>query len=307
MRFQDHPLMILDGACGTNIQLMDIPAEAWEEKEGCNELLNLTAPSFIESLHRQFFDAGAMAVETNTFGASRVVLAEYGLEERVNEINEAAVALARTAAGGRKNRYVVGSVGPTTKLLSLGHITRDVLAANYREQFAALLRAGVDALIIETCQDLSQVKTALVTCFETQSETGVEVPVMVSLTIEQTGTMLVGSDIAAACTTLEPFPLFSLGLNCATGPEEMESHLRFLSQNWPHRISCVPNQGLPEVVNGQTCYRLAPATYAAKMRHMIEHFGVSVVGGCCGTTPEHIKCMVDAVRGISVPEREVTS
>lgn len=307
MRFEDHPLIILDGACGTNLQLMDIPDSAWEGQEGCNELLNVTAPELIEGLHRQFFDAGAMAVETNTFGASRVVLAEYGLEDRVEEINQAAVTAARRAAGDDPNRYVVGSIGPTTKLLSLGHITRDELVENYREQFTALLQAGVDALLIETCQDLAQVKTALITCFETQEETGVEVPVMVSLTIEQTGTMLVGSDIAAACVALEPFPVFSLGLNCATGPEEMESHLRFLNQNWPRRISCVPNQGLPEVVNGQTCYRLKPEPYAAKMRHMVDHFGVSVVGGCCGTTPAHIKCLAESVRGMSLPKREVMS
>ncbi|MDT8391656.1 MAG: homocysteine S-methyltransferase family protein [Lentisphaeria bacterium] len=307
MRFEDQPFIILDGACGTNLQLMDIPDSAWEGRDGCNELLNVTAPELIEGLHRQFFDAGAMAVETNTFGASRVVLAEYDLADQVTAINQAAVAAARRAAGGEPDRYVVGSIGPTTKLLSLGHITRDELVDNYREQVTALLEAGVDALIIETCQDLAQVKTALITCFEAREKTGVDVPVMVSLTIEQTGTMLVGSDIAAACAALEPFPVFSLGLNCATGPEEMESHLRFLSQNWPRRISCVPNQGLPEVVNGQTCYRLEPDAYAAKMRHMVDRFGVSVVGGCCGTTPEHIRRLVEAVRGVRVPTREVTA
>lgn len=304
MALQDLPLIVFDGACGTNLQLLDIPGSAWEGREGCNELLNVTAPGIIEDLHRQFYDAGAMVVETNTFGANRIVLAEYGLEDQVAEINSAAVANARRAAGSGAGRYVAGSVGPTTKLVSLGHIGPEALCAAYAEQYDALLAAGVDAVIIETCQDLLQVKLAVVTCLEAMARRDVALPILVSLTIERTGTMLVGSDIAAAAATLEPFPIFSLGMNCATGPEEMESHLRYLKHNWPGRISCIPNQGLPEVVDGRTCYRLDPETYARRMRHMVEEFGVTVVGGCCGTTPAHIARLVEELRNVAPPVRE---
>jgi 5-methyltetrahydrofolate--homocysteine methyltransferase len=188
-------------------------------------------------------------------------------------------------------------MGPTTKLVSLGHIAPKDIADAFREQARALVDAGADALIVETCQDLLQVKLAVVSSLEAMEQAGREIPILASITIERTGTMLVGSDIAAAAATLEPFPLFSLGLNCATGPEEMESHLRYLHHNWPGRISCIPNQGLPEVVNGQTCYRLDADTYASRMRQMVEEFGVSIVGGCCGTTPEHIAKLVPALEG----------
>ncbi|MBP7276376.1 MAG: homocysteine S-methyltransferase family protein [Kiritimatiellae bacterium] len=306
MNLSDHPMLFLDGACGTNLQLMDIPASAWEGREGCNELLNVTAPETIELLHRSFYEAGAMAVETNTFGASSIVLAEYGLEYRVREINAAAVACARRAAGGDPNRYIVGSVGPTTKLATLGHITVEALAEALGAQMRALLEAGVDALMIETCQDLLQVKTAVVAAYAAMQAERREVPLMVSVTIEQTGTMLVGTDIAAVCATLEPYPIFSLGLNCATGPAAMESHLRYLSHHWPRRISCVPNAGLPEVRDGRTAYPLGPDEFAAAVRHLVEREGVRVVGGCCGTTPAHIRALVGALRGVTPAERTVS-
>jgi methionine synthase I (cobalamin-dependent) len=294
----EHEVLIVDGACGTNIQDMDLPASAWADKEGCNELLCLTAPDAILALHSSFIDAGAMVLETDTFGASRTVLAEYGLENRVEAINAAAVEIARRAIGGRPNRYVAGSVGPTTKLPSLGHITPDALAAAYREQMAALVGAGADLLIIETCQDLLQVKIALIAAFEVIAAAGREVPVMVSVTVERTGTMLIGTDIAAAAATLEPFPLFSLGLNCATGPADMVSKIRYLCDTWPGRVSCIPNQGLPQVVAGKTVYPLSPAEYAERMREFIEGYGVSIVGGCCGTTPEHTRALVQALQGV---------
>jgi len=226
-------------------------------------------------------------------------LAEYGLEGQVAEINAAAVAHARTALQGYDNRYVAGSVGPTTKLPSLGHVSVEELSASLREQMQALLSAGVDALIIETCQDLLQVKTALVACFDLQQELGLAIPVMVSVTIEQQGTMLVGSDIAAVVATLEPFPIFSLGLNCATGPTDMESHIRYLSRNWSGRISCVPNQGLPEIVAGQTHYPLQPVEFAALMKRFVVDQGVSIVGGCCGSSPEHIRQLAATLQGVS--------
>jgi 5-methyltetrahydrofolate--homocysteine methyltransferase len=284
---------------------MTIPEAAWQGCAGCNELLNLTAPETIVTLHEAFLDAGAMVVETNTFGASSIVLAEYGLAGKTVEINRAAVLNARSAIGGRKGCYVAGSVGPTTKLPSLGHISVDEMAAALAEQMRALVEAGVDALVIETCQDLLQVKTAVVTCFEVLEELGCNVPVLVSVTMERQGTMLVGSDIAAICATLEPFPIFSLGLNCATGPADMVSHIRYLSRNWPGRISCMPNQGLPEVVDGKTFYPMTPEEFARHMGVFIEQEGVSIVGGCCGTTPEHIRRLVAACHHLMPAEREV--
>ena len=304
---QNEKLLIFDGACGTTLQEMDIPATAWGNCEGCNEYLNLTAPEIITQMHAVFIEAGAQILETNTFGASRIVLAEYELEDRMEEINIAAVENARNAIAGKPGRYIAGSLGPTTKLVSLGHIEQDILAKDYLDQTTVLLKAGVDAIIIETCQDLLQVKTAVIAVLDAMKTTGRELPIFVSVTIEQTGTMLVGSDIASVCTTLEPFPIFSLGLNCATGPTDMESHIRYLSQNWPKRISCIPNQGLPEVVDGKTVYKLTPEKYAGHMKAFVEEQGVSVVGGCCGTSPKHIKALVQALANSTPATRSITS
>lgn len=306
MKVQDEPLLILDGACGTNLQEMDIPTKAWDGREGCNEVLNLTAPEIITALHAGFVEAGAMVIETNTFGASRIVLQEYGLENQVEAINKAAVTNARMAIGKEK-AYVAGSIGPGTKLPTLGHITVEELAEAYIEQIEALVKGGVDMLILETCQDLLQVKTALVTCFDTLDKLQTQLPVMASITIERTGTMLVGTDIAAAAVTFEPYPLLAFGLNCATGPTDMESHIRYLSNNWPGRISCVPNQGLPEVINGKTFYPLTPENYAKEMLRFVTQYGVSVVGGCCGTTPAHTKALVNLLKGVEPAKREARS
>ena len=305
MKPNDHELLILDGACGTNLQEMHIPASVWQGKEGCNELLNMTAPETIVALHAGFVDAGAMVIETNTFGANRIVLEEYGLQDQVEAINRAGVENARKAIGSKANTYIAGSVGPGTKLPSLGHISVESLSDAYEEQFRSLLTAGVDLIIIETCQDLLQIKTAMTTCFATLASLGLDVPIMASVTIERTGTMLVGTDMAAAATTFEPYPIFSFGLNCATGPVDMESHIRYLSHNWPGRISCVPNQGMPEVVNGKTCYPLNPEAYAREMKRFVSEYGVSVVGGCCGTTPEHTRQLVKTLAGVKPAVREV--
>lgn len=307
MTFTEQPLLIFDGACGTNLQLLDITAKDWSGCEGCNEVLNLSAPDHIIHFHKSMLDAGAMVLETDTFGASRVVLAEYGLQDKVKEINTRAVENSRRAIAGRTDKYVAGSVGPGTKLPSLGHISVAELAAATREQIEALLDAGVDCLIIETCQDLLQTKTALVAAFEVLETANIAVPVMASVTIEQQGTMLVGSDIAAVVATLEPFPLFSLGLNCATGPQDMMSHIKYLSENWPRRISVIPNQGLPEVVNGQTHYPLSAEDYAEQMSQFVVNQGVSIVGGCCGTSPTHIAALVKRLAGVQPKQREVSA
>lgn len=306
MPLHDEPLLILDGATGTTLQDFDIPSSCWDGLEGCNEYLNLSSPEIIIKLHDLFLQNGSMAIETNTFGATSIVLAEYGLEDKVSEINIKAVENAKKAIqnfGGPEPKYVLGSVGPTTKLPVLGHIEPEELALAVKDQLTALIEAGVDGLIIETCQDLLQVKTSLVTCFEVLEKTNKDIPVLCSVTFEKLGTMLVGSDIASVCATIAPFPVFSLGLNCATGPADMISHIQYLKNNWQGRISCYPNQGMPEVVNGKTVYPMTPEEYSSFMHRFITEEGVSIVGGCCGTTPEHIKTLCETVTGV-VPQRK---
>ncbi len=304
---RNKQLIIFDGACGTTLQQMNIPKSAWGTKEGCNEYLNLTAPEIITQMHKAFIDAGAQVIETNTFGATEIVLDEYELADKMESINTAAVENAKKAIAGESDCYIAGSIGPTTKLVSLGHIDKETLFSNYKKQASILITAGVDAIIIETCQDLLQIKLAVIATMDAIEETGKDIPILVSVTIEQTGTMLIGSDIAAICATLEPFPVFSLGLNCATGPADMESHIRYLSHNWPKRISCIPNQGLPEVINGQTIYPLKPEEYAKYMKQFILEQGVSIVGGCCGTTPKHIKALSETVKDLIPAERNISS
>lgn len=304
-KFEDNRLLIFDGACGTNLQQMPIPESAWRDCKGCNEFLNLSSPETIVELHRSFVEAGATVLETNTFGASDIVLAEYDLEDKVEQINHAAVDNARRAIASTNNVYIAGSVGPGTKLPSLGHITVEQLACSLRRQIAALVKAGIDAIIIETSQDLLQAKTAVITAIDVLAKNSRNIPIMLSVTIERQGTMLVGTDIAAVAAAMEPFGLFSLGLNCATGPQDMESYIRYLSHNWNGRISCIPNQGLPEIIEGKTVYPMTPDEYSRQMKHFITDYGVSIVGGCCGTTPEHIRRLADSVSNIEPAERKI--
>src|SRR3990172_7506277 len=260
----------------------------------------------IREWHSSFLSAGATVLETNTFGANAIVLSEYGLADRVAEINRAAVGNAREAirkAGGAA--YVAGSIGPTTKLPSLGHIAFQPMAAAFAEQAKALIEAGADLLIVETCQDLLQVKIALISCFGVVEAMKRDVPVMVSLTIENTGTMLVGTDVAAALAAIEPFPVFSVGLNCATGPGGMTSHVRYLCRHYRGRVSCIPNAGIPQVRDGKTHYPLSPEAFAAQLAAFVRDEGVSIVGGCCGTTPEHIRKLREALEGIVPSPRNV--
>ena len=302
---KDRALLLFDGACGTNLQRMEIPPSAWQGREGCNEFLNVSAPEVIREWHRSFLEAGAMVLETNTFGANRVVLPEYGLGDRVEEINRAAVENAREAIRRTgTDAFIAGSMGPTTKLPSLGHIGVRQLAEAFAEQARALVDAGVDLLILETCQDLLQVKTGVIACLETLETMKRDVPLMVSLTIESSGTMLVGTDVAAALAALEPYPLFSLGLNCATGPEGMVSHIRHLCRNYRGRVSCIPNAGIPMVSGGGTVYPLSPEAFAAQVSAFVREDGVSIVGGCCGTTPEHIRKLRVALEGIGPASRD---
>lgn len=302
-------VVIYDGAMGTNIQFRNPSSDDFWGKEGCNELLVLSRPDIISDIHAAFFKAGCDVVETNTFGSTRVVLAEYQLEDKVAELNIAAAKLARQVAADfstpARPRYVAGSIGPTTKLPSLGHIGFDAMSAAYLEQMVALIEGGVDVLLIETCQDILQTKAALVAAFEARRRTGKDVPIQVQVTLEATGTMLLGTEIGAALTTLEVFDVDAIGLNCATGPAEMNDAVRYLSVNSPKYISVLPNAGLPQNEGGRAVYKLQPQELASYHKHFVQDYGVRIVGGCCGTTPEHLKAVVDAVSGLEPARREV--
>ena len=293
----ERPVLVFDGATGTSLQQMDLTAADFggEELEGCNENLVVTRPDAVQSVHRLFLDAGCDVIETDTFGAASVVLAEYGLEDQAFELNRRAAELAREVADAystsEKPRFVAGSMGPTTKLPTLGHIDFDTLKEAYTEQAEGLLVGGVDLFIIETCQDVLQIKAALQGVTEAFEKRGERRPLMVSVTMETTGTMLVGSDIAAVVSILEPFPIDILGLNCATGPEQMKEHIRYLSEHSPFVVSCIPNAGLPENVGGVAHYRLQPMELKMQLMHFVEDLGVQVIGGCCGTTPAHIQAL----------------
>ena len=302
-------VVVYDGAMGTNIQFRNPTPDDYWGKEGCNELLVLSRPDIIRDIHAAFLEVGCDVIETNTFGASRIVLAEYGLEDRVAELNAEAVKLARSVAAdysaSRKPRFVAGSIGPTTKLPSLEHIGFDDMRAAYVEQISALIDAGVDVLLIETCQDLLQAKIATIAALDVMREKGRRLPVQVQVTLEATGTMLLGTEIGAALTALEAYDVDAIGLNCATGPKEMNDAVRYLSVNSSKHVSVLPNAGLPQNVGGRAVYALSPRELADYHRRFVLDYGVRIVGGCCGTTPEHLKAVVDAVSGLQPAARNV--
>ena len=308
-RLLKERILIFDGATGTNLQLHNPTVDDYAGKEGCTEILLETHPKWIEDLHASFFQAGCQIVETNSFGANRIVFTEYGLEDRVHEFNVKAAQLARQVArqfSTKDNpRYVAGSMGPGTKLPSLGHTTFDIIRKNYEEQAAGLIEGGVDVLLIETCQDILQTKAAAIGTFDALAKLKRDIPVMVQVTVEATGTLLLGTEMAAAITALEPLPIVSLGMNCATGPQEMSEHVRTLSQQWPRLISVLPNAGLPENVGGRAVYRLTPDQLAEHLKDFVARFGVNIVGGCCGTTPEHLKKVVEVVGKLAPIKRDV--
>jgi len=302
-------VVIYDGAMGTNIQFRNPSVDDFWGKEGCNELLVLSRPDIINDIHASFFTVGCDVVETNTFGATRVVLAEYDLQDKVAELNIAAAKIAKEVAQQfstkDKPRFVAGSIGPTTKLPSLGHIKFDDMVAGYFEQARALIDGGVDVLLIETSQDLLQAKAAVVGVFEAMQKAGKRLPVAVQVTLEATGTMLLGTEIGAALTALEPFDVDIIGLNCATGPIEMNDAVRFLGANSSKHVSVLPNAGLPQNEGGRAVYKLKPEELATYHKHFVQDYGVRIVGGCCGTTPEHLQAVVNAVGGIEPAKREV--
>jgi 5-methyltetrahydrofolate--homocysteine methyltransferase len=317
----ERRVLVYDGAMGTSVQMQNLTPQDFWGKEGCNELLALSRPDVIRAIHASFLDAGCDVIETDSFGSSSIVLAEYGLEDRTRELNLAAARLAREVADAystpEKPRFVAGSMGPTTKLPSLGHIGYDAMAAAYREQAEALIEGGVDVLLIETCQDLLQAKIALAASQDAirdaregkNSSAGRpprRIALQVQVTLEATGTMLLGSEIGAALAVLESFQPDVIGLNCATGPAEMNDAVRFLCQNSTVPISVQPNAGLPQNEGGHAVYKLTPAELAAYHRRFVAEYGVQIVGGCCGTTPEHLRAVVEAVKDVTPASRSVT-
>ncbi len=305
----EKPLIIFDGGTGTSFQNLNLTAQDFggKELEGCNENLVLSSPKVVEKVHNSFLAAGCHVIETNTFGASSIVLDEYDIADKAYEINKNAALIAKKAAAKYasvdKPRFVAGSIGPTTKLPTLGHIDFDELKQSYKEQIYGLTDGGVDLLLIETCQDVLQIKSALLASKEVLDSKNIDIPIMVSITMETTGTMLVGSDIASALTILEPFNIDILGLNCATGPEQMKEHIKYLSENSPFAISCIPNAGLPENIGGVAHYRLKPIELKMQLMNFIYDFKVQLIGGCCGTTPEHIKYLSSVIDEITYNER----
>jgi 5-methyltetrahydrofolate--homocysteine methyltransferase len=302
-------VVIYDGAMGTNIQKRNPTLDDFWGKENCSEVLNLSRPDLISDIHADFLRVGCDVVETNTFGATRIVLGEFGLQDRVAEINHAAVKLAREAAQQfstiDKPRFVAGSIGPTTKLPSLGHIAFDDMIEAYIEQALALIEAGVDVLLVETCQDLLQAKIGAMAATEAMKKARKPLPLQVQVTLQESGTMLLGTEIGAAATALELLDIDILGMNCATGPAEMNDAVRYLGLNSTRQISVLPNAGLPQNVGGHAVYKLTPEELAQYHKHFVQDYGVRIVGGCCGTTPEHLKAVVDAVSHIEPAKREV--
>ncbi|MGA1602419.1 MAG: methionine synthase [Prochlorothrix sp.] len=306
-----RPVIVFDGAMGTNLQAQDLTLEDFggADYEGCNEYLVVTKPEAVKKVHRDFLAAGADVIETDTFGGSTFVLAEYDLADRAYELNRIAAEIARECADEystpEKPRFVAGSIGPGTKLPTLGHIDYDTLREALLPQIEGLMDGGADLLLVETCQDVLQIKAALNAIEATFAKKERRLPLMVSVTMEQTGTMLVGSDISAVVAILEPYPINILGLNCATGPDLMMDHIKYLTENAPFVISCVPNAGLPENVGGQAHYKLTPIELKMALMRFVEDMGVQVIGGCCGTRPGHIQSLAEIAEELKPKERQI--
>ena len=299
-------VVVADGAMGTMIQEARPSLADFEGHEGCNEVLNVTRPDIISRIHAQYLQSGAEAIETNTFGANFANLAEYGIENRIEELSYAGAEIARRTADdfatATKPRWVLGSVGPGTKLPSLGHATYALLRDAYQAQVRGMLRGGVDAVLVETSQDLLQAKSAVVGAKRAMASLQIDVPIMVSVTIEATGTMLMGSEIGAALTTIDALGVDAIGLNCATGPAEMSEHLRYLSKFTQLPLVVMPNAGLPILGPHGAHYPLTPSELATAQLQFVNEYGAGLVGGCCGTTPAHISELAKAVSG-ATPHR----
>ncbi|MFF8828535.1 methionine synthase [Streptomyces sp. NPDC015131] len=302
-------VVVADGAMGTMLQAQDPSLEDFQQLEGCNEVLNVTRPDIVRSVHEAYFAVGVDCVETNTFGTNYAALAEYDIAERVFELAEAGARIARevadeySASSGRQ-RWVLGSMGPGTKLPTLGHAPYVTLRDAYQQNAEGMITGGADALLVETTQDLLQTKAAVLGARRGMDALGIDLPLVVSVTVETTGTMLLGSEIGAALTALEPLGIDMIGLNCATGPAEMSEHLRYLARHSRIPLSCMPNAGLPVLGKDGAHYPLTAGELADAQEAFVRDYGLSLVGGCCGTTPEHLRQVVERVRGLTPAARD---
>ncbi|WP_338675584.1 methionine synthase [Streptomyces sp. SCSIO 30461] len=301
-------VVVADGAMGTMLQAQDPTLDDFRNLEGCNEILNVTRPDIVRSVHSAYFDVGVDCVETNTFGANHAALGEYDIPERVFELSEAGARIARevadeyTATTGQQ-RWVLGSIGPGTKLPTLGHAPYPVLRDAYQQNAEGMIAGGADAMLVETTQDLLQTKAAIIGARRAMETTGLYLPLICSVTVETTGTMLLGSEIGAALTALEPLGIDMIGLNCATGPAEMSEHLRYLARHSRVPLACMPNAGLPVLGKDGAHYPLTASELADAQETFVSEYGLSLVGGCCGTTPEHLRQVVERVRGLAPGQR----
>ncbi|MFD7876755.1 methionine synthase [Streptomyces sp. NPDC059766] len=302
-------VVVADGAMGTMLQAQEPTLEDFQDLEGCNEILNVTRPDIVRSVHEAYFSVGVDCVETNTFGANHSALGEYDIADRVYELSEAGARVARevaddfTARDGRR-RWVLGSMGPGTKLPTLGHAPYTTLRDAYQRNAEGLVAGGADALLVETTQDLLQTKSAVLGTRRALDALGLDLPLIVSVTVETTGTMLLGSEIGAALTALEPLGIDMIGLNCATGPAEMSEHLRYLARTSRIPLACMPNAGLPVLGKDGAHYPLSAPELADAQETFVREYGLSLVGGCCGTTPEHLRQVVERVRGLTPTARD---
>ncbi|MDR3070865.1 MAG: homocysteine S-methyltransferase family protein, partial [Propionibacteriaceae bacterium] len=298
-------VLIADGGMGSLLLAHQLTDADFKGVNGCFEVLNVTRPDIIESIHAAYFEAGADCVETNTFGANYGSLGEYGIVERLYELAQAGAVIARRAADAAATpgqpRFVLGSMGPGTKLPSLRHAPYAILRDAYQTQAEALISGGVDAFQIETCQDLLQAKAAVIGAKRAQSKLGTDLPIFVNVTFETNGTMLLGSEVGSALTSLAALGISGIGMNCGTGPEMMSEHLRYLSENSALPIICMPNAGLPQLSAQGAVYPLSSDSFARYVAGYADDFGLNLVGGCCGTTPEHIAALRAAV-GVAAPK-----
>ncbi|WP_405782184.1 methionine synthase [Streptomyces sp. NBC_00859] len=302
-------VVVADGAMGTMLQAQDPTLEDFQQLEGCNEILNVTRPDIVRSVHEEYFAVGVDCVETNTFGANHSAANEYEIADRIVELSEAGARIAREVADefGAKDgrqRWVLGSIGPGTKLPSLGHTTYDVLRDGYQQNAEGLLAGGADALIVETTQDLLQTKSSLIGARRAMDALGIDVPLICSLAFETTGVMLLGSEIGAALTALEPLGIDLIGLNCSTGPAEMSEHLRYLARHSRTPLMCMPNAGLPVLTKDGAHFPLDPEGLADAQEAFVGDYGLSLIGGCCGTTPEHLRQVVERARALTPASRD---
>ena len=302
-------VMVGDGAMGTQLQAADLTLDDFNNLEGCNEILNDTRPDVIETIHRAYFEAGADAVETNTFGCNLSNLGDYDIADRIRDLSQRGTAIARRVADEMstpdRRRYVLGSMGPGTKLPTLGHTEYALIRDAYAEAALGMLEGGADAILVETCQDLLQLKAAVLGSRRAMAQLGRHIPMIAHVTVETTGTMLLGSEIGAALTAVEPLGVDIIGLNCATGPAEMSEHLRYLSQHARTPVSVMPNAGLPVLGAHGAEYPLQPDELAEALSGFVTDYGLSLVGGCCGTTPEHIRKVAEAISGVQRAERHI--